>query len=223
MNARELASLVPMAVLLEALGFTVRTGSRRCACILHGGSNPTAFSWTEDGLWQCFSCQLGGDRIALIRAARKSDYKSSVAYLAMLAGVSPLEPLPERPERAMTARRNRGAEALLEIERQAVLEARDHLHKLRALDRAVKERLGEIWAGSQQRWSGEVELAWEIMRFIPSALRRADAAYCIVALASPNERARFAVFPQRRNVMTSEALERGFVSDARGQRFEVTV
>jgi len=47
--AREIAELVPMPRLLDALSFRVNERTRRCACLLHGGSNQTALSWREDG------------------------------------------------------------------------------------------------------------------------------------------------------------------------------
>jgi DNA primase len=32
----------------------------RCACPLHGGDNPTAFTWNDNGLWFCFTGDCGG-------------------------------------------------------------------------------------------------------------------------------------------------------------------
>jgi phage/plasmid primase-like uncharacterized protein len=86
-NAREIAALVPPARLLSALGFEVIERTRRCACILHGGSNRTAFSWTEAGLWKCYSCGAGGDRIGLVKAVRQCSFREAVEFLAALAGV----------------------------------------------------------------------------------------------------------------------------------------
>jgi DNA primase len=88
MNVREIAALVPMSRLLESLGFDANERTRRCACILHGGSNRSAFSWTNDGLWKCHSCGAGGDKIALVRAVRQCSFQQAVDFLAALAGVS---------------------------------------------------------------------------------------------------------------------------------------
>jgi hypothetical protein len=87
MNQYWVAALVPMPRLLESLGFGVNERTRRCACILHGGSNRSAFSWTEAGLWKCHSCGAGGDRIALVRAVRNCGFREAVTFLAGLAGV----------------------------------------------------------------------------------------------------------------------------------------
>ena len=70
-NMRQIADLVPMVLLLETLGFVVNERTRRAPCLLHSGSNPTAFAWREDGRWHCFSCDMGGDRIALVREVRR--------------------------------------------------------------------------------------------------------------------------------------------------------
>src|SRR5579872_2375840 len=95
-GAREIAALVAMPRLLTALGFAVGERTHRCSCILHGGSNPTAFAWTDAGLWKCHSCGAGGDKIALVRAVRQCRFREAVEVLAALAGVeylnAPLAP-----------------------------------------------------------------------------------------------------------------------------------
>ncbi len=86
-DPRQIAGLVPMARLLEALDFAVNERTRRAPCRLHSGSNPTAFSWREDGRWHCHSCDAGGDRIAVVRAVRQCSFREAVEFLAALAGV----------------------------------------------------------------------------------------------------------------------------------------
>lgn len=76
-----------MSHLLERLRFRLNTRSRRCACILHEGSNAFAFSWTEEGLWKCFACGAGGDKITLVRVARKCSFREAIEFLGALAGV----------------------------------------------------------------------------------------------------------------------------------------
>jgi DNA primase len=73
--------------LLRALGFEANDRGRRGPCPVHGGRNPGAFSWHEDGRWHCFSCGAGGDRIALVRAVRRCSFRDAVEFLAALAGV----------------------------------------------------------------------------------------------------------------------------------------
>jgi hypothetical protein len=223
-KARDVVDLVPMALLLDSLGFVINERLRRCACFLHGGANPNAFAWTDAGLWRCFSCGRGGNRIALVRAARNCSYQSAIAFLATLAGVSLTkspEQLPGYVERQAAEIRQREAMALLEIERGCETDAREHLHGLQSLQRTIDIRLRELWLGAPQRWDGEMELAWEVAAFLPGALRRADVAFCLSALATPEMRARFAVFPHQRSSMITSALELGFVANGRGYRFEV--
>jgi hypothetical protein len=83
-----MARLAPMARLLEALGFDVNKRTRRCACLLYGGSNPSAFSWAESGIWYCYSCGAGGNRIALVRAVRRCHSRGALEFLALLADVT---------------------------------------------------------------------------------------------------------------------------------------
>jgi hypothetical protein len=97
-DAREIATLVPMASLLGSLGFIVNERTRRAPCLLHAGHNYSAFSWTEGGLWRCHSCGRGGDRIALVRAAKGYSFRDAVMYLAALAGVKFCAPRLSRQE-----------------------------------------------------------------------------------------------------------------------------
>jgi len=86
-SPRDIAALVPMADLLASLGFPVNTRTRRAPCLLHKGSNASAFSWTDAGLWRCHSCGQGGDRITLIRAVRGCSFREAMEILAGMAGV----------------------------------------------------------------------------------------------------------------------------------------
>jgi phage/plasmid primase-like uncharacterized protein len=84
---REVAGPAPMARLLEGLGFDVNERTQRCACLLCGGSNPSDFSWAESALWYCYSCGVGGDRIAVVRAVRRCSFREALEFLNSLAGV----------------------------------------------------------------------------------------------------------------------------------------
>ncbi len=86
-DARLVVGEIPMPRLLESLKFEVNERTRRCACVLHCGSNRSAFSWREDGRWYCFSCGRGGDRIALVRAAKQCSFLEAMTFLGKLAGV----------------------------------------------------------------------------------------------------------------------------------------
>jgi hypothetical protein len=90
---REIAALVPMPILLQALHVEVDERIRRCSCILHGGSNHTSFSWCDDGVWYCHACGARGDRISLVPAARNCSFSDSIRLLARLANV---EYVPQR-------------------------------------------------------------------------------------------------------------------------------
>ena len=59
-----------MEAILHALGFKPHNG--RAACLLHGGDNPTAFSYTDE-VWFCFACGSKGDKIDLVMEATGLD------------------------------------------------------------------------------------------------------------------------------------------------------
>jgi len=215
-DAREISALVAMPRLLAALGFTVNERTRRGPCPVHGGSNPSAFAWTDSGLWRCHSCGRGGDRIALVRAVRNCDFREALRFLASLTGVEL-----EQDKRADTERLRQERQAeegaaylLADAEHDLLLELTEELESLRRLHRKASASLA---AGQKP------ELCWAALRFVADTLPRTDAAYCISAFAGAVEQARFALHPELRPAMIDSALERGFVATAKGYRFEVAL
>lgn len=80
--------------LIENLGFKItRETSKeiRCACLIHGGDNKTAFRFNKDKrTWTCFThkCQenYGNDIISLVMAVNKISFMDAVNYLTNLVG-----------------------------------------------------------------------------------------------------------------------------------------
>jgi len=80
--------------LLVSLGFDIERDSNkeiRCACIIHGGDNKSAFRFNkETGTWICFTnkCHesFSYDVIGLIMAVHKTNFMSAVHYLEGLVG-----------------------------------------------------------------------------------------------------------------------------------------
>jgi len=226
MNAREVAALVLMSRLLAALGFTVNERTRRCPCVIHSGSNLTAFSWSEEGLWHCHSCGAGGDRIDLVRAVRQCSFGEAVEFFATLAGVRVADGEFSAERRCVQAKCEAdqvAARFLLNAENNALREARQNLWALNRLQRKVSRRLGELENGKPERRPEEIDWAWDALQFVHGAIARADTAYCIAAFSAPVERAAFALNPEQCEAMIQAALERGIVADSRGFRFEVNL
>jgi hypothetical protein len=120
-----------------------------------------------------------------------------------------------------TARISQAAPILAELERQIFFQVRDDLHALHALRTAIEKRVEAIAAGARLRWPDESALCDSALAFVKRETARADARYLLIALAAPQVRAMFALRPAQRAAMVEAALERGFVADARGYRFEV--
>ena len=196
-DPREISALVPVTVLLRALGFELNGRARRCVCILHGGSNPSSFSWRDDGRWHCFSCGRGGDRIALVRAARSCGFRQAVEYLAQLAGISYSPERRSLSEVAQLRARRQRAEA-------AAWRVRDEALRLRAHYGGGQHRAERLWRRYgegllQARTESEREGAWDRMsRLAPVCMfflaafdylnRADDATLARFALAGPAER-----------------------------------
>jgi CHC2 zinc finger len=224
---REVTDLVDMPTLLRELGFDVNERTHRAPCILHSGSNPTAFSWTDDGRWHCFSCELGGDKIALVRAVRQCSFREAMEFLATMAGAEyrPSRISAHEIERArmMRAQAESNARALASLEVSAWRDAQNNLHSLLALRRNAAAILLEIESGAPVRFPSEPEFAWEALKMAASEFARVDTAYCIVSFAAPSKRYAFVLHPDRREEMIDAALERGYVTDEKSYKFEVAI
>ena len=224
-DAREVAALVPMVRLLESFGFVVNERTRRAPCLLHSGSNPAAFAWREDGRWHCFGCGRGGDRITLVREARRCSFREAVEFLAILAGVEykPGILSHETIERQKRLRERETAEAdsLLAQEFAAWRTAQDVVLQLEAIRRNAGRRLDVLRRGEPERWSGETEYAWEALATVYWQMPRAASAYNVISFAPATDRFAFAIDAEAREKLINEALECGWVADAKGSRFEV--
>jgi hypothetical protein len=87
-DLQALKNMVPTDAVLDSLGIPVNTRTHRAPCPVHGGNNPSAFAWTEAGLWHCHSCNAGGDAIELIRRVKGCSFKDAVSHLANVSGVT---------------------------------------------------------------------------------------------------------------------------------------
>ena len=190
-DAHEIAALVPMAELLPALGFAADTRTRRAPCVLHGGRNPSAFSWREDGRWHCHSCGRGGDRIALVREARSCSFREAVTFLAGLAGLSYS---PRRVPRVEIERRKRLRErtegAAWRVWDEALRlrwQYTDALHRCERLQSQTGEQL------LRARTEAEREAAWKRLARLAPVSAFLLAAWRVVWDGTPETVARFAL------------------------------
>lgn len=66
----------------------------RCPCPIHGGNNPTAFSWKKStGTWSCYTRGCGGDLIShdvygFIQTKLGCSFEESVVYLEKLLNIN---------------------------------------------------------------------------------------------------------------------------------------
>ncbi len=190
-EAREIAALVPMPRLLATLGFEVNERIRRCACRLHGGSNPTAFAWREDGYWRCFSCGRGGDRIALVRNARECSFREALEFLAGLAGVKFRFHRRSRVDVAITRRRRDRAERAAWRIADEIGRLRryytDALHRCERLQRRIG---GQLLRASRDR---ERERTWDRLARLAPVCTFFLAAWSFMWDAKPESLACFAL------------------------------
>lgn len=225
--ARDIAALVPMAELLDTLRIRVNTRTRRAPCLLHNGTNVTAFSWTEDGRWYCFHCGQGGDKLSLIQAVRRCSFLDALRLLVELAGIewAALNTAEVRQQLAAAKKKAQRVKAasqkLQRLEQDLVLAARDELLSFHKLRRDAGARLAALRRGAKPRFLGESELAWSALALVAGQELRAVAKYTFLTFASPADRAHFALNPRERQSMVDAVLTTGAVVDEKGRVMEV--
>ena len=111
MNLREVATLVSWPRVLEEAGADPGRGGRT-RCHLHGGDNPSSFSYDETiGRAHCFACEWSGDKIAFLQATLGLDFSTALARLAEMAGVRLSFHKPDRAELARAKAHRNALEA----------------------------------------------------------------------------------------------------------------
>jgi DNA primase len=211
-SPKAIASLVPMARLLESLGFVVNERTRRAPCLLHSGSNPTAFAWRENGLWHCFSCGAGGDKIGLVRAARRCSFREAIKYLAALSGVEyRSSPITRREIAEIRSRRARAEQAAWQIS--------DDIGRLRSYYTDALHRVERL----QGRIGCELlrsntdtarETLWDELERLAPACTFIHAAWSFIWDAKPDVLVRFALAspPDRRRMILEGGSENAFAA-----------
>jgi len=75
---------VTISSVLDEFGYKHR--HNRCACFVHGGDNPTAFSF-NDQTYYCYTHGCKGDVVTLLQHLLKTDFLGVLAYLARRKGI----------------------------------------------------------------------------------------------------------------------------------------
>ena len=199
MNAREIAALVPMARLLDVLGFEVNERTGRSRCLLHDGANATAFSWREDGRWHCFACGAGGDRIALVRGVRKCSFPDAARFLAKIAGVEYVVPRPSRLKIGAAQEKRERVTA-------AAWRVRDEVVRLRSYYRDGLHRAERLWQrlGAElfrSQGEAEREAVWECMARLAPICTFFLAGFDSLNRADTATLTRFALYPAERRAL----------------------
>ena len=223
LSPAEISALAPMADILQELGFHVNARTHRAPCVLHGGRNPSAFSWTESGEWFCHNCGFGGDRFELVKRVKNCGFRDALAFLAHLSGV---ELSSHRPTSQQWAERRRKEErAEYDTEKLRLIEGhlraryREEIHKLEQL----KQKASRILKEAPEHGGSNVfaEWAWDAVELATKWLPRLLAGYSILCFAGAKERATFALYPEQAEQITGETLQRAYVTDDPGRMVEV--
>ena len=84
-DCESLKAGITIACILDDFGIKYRRN--RCACPVHDGDNPTAFTF-NDRYFHCFTRGCKGDIIDLTQALHNTDFKDAVEILCRKAGIA---------------------------------------------------------------------------------------------------------------------------------------
>jgi len=126
---------------------------RRSRCPIHRGDNPSAFAWTDDGLWFCHRCGEGGDVIQLIEKTLDTDFRGALRWLGIEPGELPkLDPAVTRQRLALDAVRGWCERTGRRLRDEHYQRFRIEAYGLEKLTQAPEDPLG--WALLQVAYSG---------------------------------------------------------------------
>ncbi len=221
-SPQAIAALVPMVRLFDHLGIPVNERTHRCLCPLHGGTNRTAFSWTENGLWHCFSCGRSGDKYDLIRVVLRCDFPEALKVMAVLAGVDlgTVSPAKRRRIRAQQRKERRLDTA---AERYAGLERRwlcRYASRLRLLDRL--EGLAAFCLRESPSVGFDAEFWWSALARVYGGRWQTLAAWLLLAFGAEDERQRFVLYADVQPSLLVDVLDAGGITDERGHWREIS-
>jgi hypothetical protein len=186
--------LPPMADLLVAAGFRVRSG-RRADCSFCEGRSRGTVAFTRE-VFFCHRCKRAGNRGSL--AGQLGLLRSDAESLAR-----------RRREARVAARLRKLADRLRAAETRVLTRSRNDLQGLAGIRRNAGMRLSLLHAGAHERFPGESELCWEALRFVADHEARASEAYLVTAFAGEKDRAIFVLHPDQRAPMVGRVLEEG--------------
>jgi CHC2 zinc finger len=225
--ASSIADAVSMPKLLTYLGIPVNERTHRSRCLLHGGTNPTAFSWTEAGLWHCFHCGRSGNKFGLVKAALKCDFREALKVMAVLAGVdlANVANISAAERRRVNARQQKERRLDLAAERYQALERGILCHyaaRLRMLYQ-VEGLVAFCLKESVRFGFDSTEFWWDALARVYGECWETLAIWTLLAFAKEDTRQRFVLFHQRRLQMVVEVLDAGGVADDRGHFRELAI
>jgi hypothetical protein len=166
-------------------------------------------AFTEE-VYFCHRCKRAGNRGSLARG------------LGLLL-TDPESLARRRNEARKNAKLQVLAARLNAAEKTILMLSRANLLGLADLRRNAGMRLGVLHAGVHERFPGEPELCWQVLRFVADYEARASAAYLVAAFSGEKDRAFFALHPDQRAPILDSVLEEGGLLDDRGRWVELVL
>jgi hypothetical protein len=160
-------------------------------------------------------------------ALNRCDFPRALRFVADLSGIrleSYRNPDFHLELAARKRRRERledGANKLSALERALLHGCRDRIHKAERTGIKVSARLAELSRGEPERFRGEQEGLWLILRAAAAILRTEIPAYTLLSFGAFDERARFVLYPELRDQIIAGVRWAGSVRTQDGRQIEV--
>lgn len=179
-------------------------------CPFHEEKSPSFSVHPTRQIYHCFGCGVGGDAFDFVARIEHTDFLGATKILAARAGVSLQDSSRDETERLRSERKREreAASKLADLERATFFHCRDELHQLERIQQLASRK-------------GESEFVWYALADISRQMRKAAAAYTLMAFGLLERRIDFSLHPDRRETLLEDVLRAGFVSNEQGIRHEV--
>jgi CHC2 zinc finger len=200
--------------------------SKRADCPLCKGTSTGTIAFTSR-LWRCHRCNEGGDVFSFVRALNRCDFPRALRFVADLSGIrlenyrNPDFHLELAARKRRRERLEDGANKLSALERALLHGCRGRIHKAERTGIKVSARLAELSRGEPERFRGEQEGLWLILRAAAAILRTEIPAYTLLSFGAFDERARFVLYPELRDQIIAGVRWAGSVRTQDGRQIEV--
>jgi len=168
---------------LGPLGRPNRKGWALGNCPFHKSKSRRSFAVNLDsGAFRCFGCDVrGGDIVSFVMVRDAIPFRIAAQHLGAWQDVSGEQRAELTRQMAKKKKEREQLAKVKEVERIKLLELRDEIHFLAAIQRETSERLRQLLQGAEAVCEDEAERCWDVLSLVLDDLRLTEDEYMNLA------------------------------------------